>query len=408
MRKWIWILLICSNTTLAAEHSVSAIIDTRLSHTQGIDSYANGGLGKFRFDEGNQLSLAQAGLTYKVDWENPLSAQVTANGYIDGTRDGIGLTEAFIKYRGLPLDNGLRLHAKLGLMYPSISLENIATAWSSPYTLSYSAINSWLGEEFRHLGAELTLERLGKFHSSMHDFSVSAAIFQNNDTVGAMLAWHGWTISSRQTLSHETLPLSNMPSLDGGSLDEQARDSDPFIELDNRFGYHVHAKWKIKGKGEFSFGYYDNNADTTIVKNGQYTWLTQFYHAGMRFRLPYKIELISQFMNGDTLMQSPQAIDVVNNEYQSAFLLLSRRWDKHRLTMRVEHFDVTDNDLTPDDDNNEKGQALTASYQYRLLKNWFIQAEYNYLDSTRPARIEQNLPSTLTEQQYQLATRWYF
>ncbi|GIU47717.1 hypothetical protein [Shewanella sp. KT0246] len=408
MKKWILILCLSSYGAIAADHHISGIIDLRASHTQGTQSYVDGGLGKFRFDDGSQLSLSQVGVTYKVDWENALSAHVTANGYVDGNRNGVGITEAFINYRSLPWENGLRIKTRLGLMYPDISLENIATAWSSPYTLTNSAINSWLGEEFRHLGAEITLERLGKFHSSKNDFSVSAALFQNNDTAGAMLSWHGWTISSRQTLLQESLPLSNMPSLEGGSLDEQAKESDPFIELDNRFGYQIHGQWKMKGNGEVSLGYYDNNANTRIVKDGQYAWLTQFSHAGLKWRLPYNIELISQLMLGSTLMQSPDGIDVVNNDYQAAFILISKRWDKHRVSVRAEDFEVSDNDATLDDNNNEQGNALTLSYQYRLQKSWFIQAEYNRIDSTRDAKVEQGLPQELLEQQWQLATRWYF
>ncbi|WP_051484553.1 hypothetical protein [Shewanella waksmanii] len=408
MRYWLWMLCFLTADITAAEHKFSGVLDVRASYTDGIDSYVDGGLGKLRYDDGSQFSIAQAGLTYQLALDNGLAAHVTANGYLDGVRDSLGITEAFVKYRGLPSQNGFRVQAKLGLMYPSISLENVATAWSSPYTLSYSTINSWLGEEFRHIGAEVTLEHLGKFTNSQHDFALSAATFQHNDTAGAMLAWHGWTMSSRQTLIQETLPLSNMPSLSGGTLKDQAAGSDPFLELDSRFGYHVKGSWRYKGKGELSAGYYDNNADTLVFENGQYAWRTRFFHIDNKWHLPYKILLLAQYMRGDTLMQSPQGIDVVNNQYQSAYLLLSRRWQQHRLTLRFEKFDVTDNDLTPDDDNNEDGYAMTASYQYRLSKGWFLQAEYNRVDSSRAARVEQGLPYDLIEQQWQLASRWYF
>lgn len=408
MRYWLWMLSVIAADAIAAEHKFSGIVDIRASYTDGIDTYVDGGLGKFRFDQGSQLSIAQAGVSYELDWDNPLSAQITANGYLDGVNDNLGITEAFINYRGLPFENGLRLQAKFGLMYPNISLENIATAWSSPYTLSYSAINSWLGEEFRHIGAEFSVERLGKISNSPHDFALSATLFQHNDTAGAMLAWHGWTNSSRQTLLQETLPLSNMPSLQNGTLTKQAQASDPFIELDNRFGYHAKGQWRYKGKGELSIGYYDNNANTRVVEKGQYAWLTRFIHIDNKWHLPYNILLLAQYMHGDTLMQSPDGRDIVDNQYQAAYLLLSRRWQQHRLSVRLEKFDVTDNDATADDNNNERGYAVTASYQYRLTKGWYLQAEYNRIDSIRAARVEQGLPYDLIEQQWQLASRWYF
>ncbi|QFU22211.1 hypothetical protein FM038_008620 [Shewanella eurypsychrophilus] len=408
MKYWVWILGLYSPLILAAEHKLAGIIDVRASYTNGITSYVDGGLGKFRFNPDGQVSLAQAGVSYTVDWDNPLSAHVVANAYWDGVEDNIGITEAYLKYKGLPWDNGLRLGGKLGIIYPEISMENIATAWSSPYTLTYSGINSWLGEEVRHIGAQISVDYLGKFHDSRHDFTLSGEFFKNNDTTGAMLAWHGWTSSSRQTLWQETLPLSDLPSLDGGELGSQAKESDPFLELDDRIGYHVKTQWRMQGLGRLEVGYYDNDADTRVVIEGQYAWLTQFVHIGTKWRLPYNIELIAQYMKGDTLMKSPDGRNIVDNGYDSAFILLSHRWQKHRLSARFEDFSVTDNDLTFDDDNSEEGQAMTVSYSYQLKKGWFVQAEYNRIDSLRPARAEQGFPEDLVEQQWQLASRYYF
>ncbi|MEC4724704.1 hypothetical protein HWQ46_03975 [Shewanella sp. D64] len=408
MKYWVWMLCLFSSITMAVEHKVSGIVDVRASYTDGITSYVDAGLGKFRFNPDGQVSLAQGGLSYQIDWENPLSAHVVANAYWDGVRDNIGLTEAYLKYKGLPWSNGLRLSVKLGILYPDISMENIATAWSSPYTLTYSNINSWIGEEVRHIGGQFSLEHLGKFSDSSHDFKLVAELFQNNDTTGAMLSWHGWTNSSRQTLWQEKLPLSALPSLDGGSLTDQAKESDPFLELDDHLGYHVKAQWRLQSLGRVELGYYDNDVDTSVVKEGQYTWLTQFGHIGTKWRLPYHIELIAQYIKGDTSMHSPSGSKVVDNGYESGFILLSHRWQRHRVSFRFEHFNVTDNDLTLDDDNREQGKAVTLSYGYQLRKGWFLQAEYNRIDSTRPARQAQGYDKDLIEEQWQLASRYYF
>lgn len=408
MRYWVWILGLLSPLVFAAEHKFSGVIDVRASYTDGISSYVEGGLGKFRFNPDGQISLAQAGFSYNIDWDNPLSAQIVGNAYWDGVRDNIGVTEAYISYKGLPWQNGLRINGKLGILYPEISMENIATAWSSPYTLTYSGINSWLGEEVRHLGAQVSVDYLGKFHNSRHDFKLSAEMFQNNDTAGAMLAWHGWTNSSRQSLWQEKLPLSSLPALDGGTLSAQAKASDPFTELDNRIGYHVKTQWRMQGLGQLELGYYDNDADTRVVKEGQYAWLTQFVHVGTKWRLVYNVELIAQYMQGETLMQSPRGRNIVDNRYDSAFILLSHRWKKHRLSARFEDFSVTDNDLTFDDDNSEEGQAMTVSYSYQFSPGWFVQAEYNRIDSEREARVDQGYSKGLIEQQWQLASRYYF
>ena len=43
---------------------------------------------------------------------------------------------------------------KAGAFFPAISLENDDLGWTSPYTLTPSAINSWIGEELRTIGSE--------------------------------------------------------------------------------------------------------------------------------------------------------------------------------------------------------------------------------------------------------------
>ena len=221
MKKLVWILgfycpLFFAAKGLTAEHDLFGVVDIRATHNDGITSYVDGGLGKFRSNPDSQLSLSQLGLSYRVEWDNNMSAHLVANGYWDGVEDGLGITEAFIEYKGLPSEKGVRISARAGIMYPKISLENVATAWSSPYTLSYSTMNAWLGEEVRHIGARLNVDLLGKFRQSNHDVSFNLEAFSNNDTTGAMLSWHGWTLSSRQTLWQETLPITTIPSMNGG------------------------------------------------------------------------------------------------------------------------------------------------------------------------------------------------
>ena len=46
---------------------------------------------------------------------------------------------------------------KAGAFFPTISLENDDLGWASPYTLTPSAINSWIGDELRTIGSEGTL-----------------------------------------------------------------------------------------------------------------------------------------------------------------------------------------------------------------------------------------------------------
>ncbi len=123
----------------------------------------------------------------------------------------------------MPNESGYRLQIKGGIFYPEISLENNAFAWASKDTLNSSTLNTWIGEEVRVLGTEIKITRMGRLNNDAYDLSFSASAFVNNDPPGALLAWHGWTMSRRQTLWGEGREFPWFPALaEGGALAEQA------------------------------------------------------------------------------------------------------------------------------------------------------------------------------------------
>ncbi|WP_434362276.1 hypothetical protein NF212_18705 [Parasalinivibrio latis] len=401
-------LLTCSAKASATEQVLSGLLDTRSIYNQS-SSYVDGTDGKFRFQPHASVALAQLGLVYQLNWDNPFSLHLTANGYIDGVKDKLGVTEGYLNYSGLPSEKGFRISGRAGFYYPDITFENFATAWSSPYTLSYSTINSWLAEETRHAGLRLSLSRLGKFYRSPHDYKLSMDAFWANDTSGAMLAWHGWTLSSRQSLLGESLPLLLTPALQpGGALQTQSRNSKPFIELDNQPGISITGSWRWQGHGEIKAGYYDNRADTRIVSNGQYAWRTQFSHLGGKWRLPGKIQLIAQYMKGKTLMTSPNLVPMVDLDFEAGSVLLNHRRNVHSFSIRGEAFDITDKDNVPGDNNSESGYSLTFSWAYNISKGWYAHIEHNRINSQREARRYFNNSRSSQEWQWQIATRYFF
>jgi len=416
------ILLACFqlSNSQATEFSVHGIVDLRVSQVSSLDkSYLDGGQGKFALGDGLAFSVAQAGADLSVTWDNGLSAHGVVNAYLKGTGEGessaFNFTEAYVKYRTLPSTSGYRLQTKVGIFYPKISLENDAYAWASKDTLNSSMLNTWVGEEIRVLGSEFKVTRLGRMNNDAFDLSFSATAFINNDPTGALLSWHGWTTSSRQTLWTEKRVIPWFPARgEGQPLAEQASASDPFVEIDHRVGYHIRGEWVLHRKGELSLGYYDNRAIPYKVVNGQYGWRTRFYHLGTRWRFSKDISLVAQYLFGDTLMQSEPGKDVVNNDYHSAFVSLTYKWHqlmgnkKHKSTVRFEDFSVKDNDNTWGDNNNEDGQVLTLNHSYRLTKHWFLSAEFTYIDSHRAARSYSQQPVDLTEKQLQFAARYFF
>lgn len=402
--------LLASNKVVAVETSISGILDVRayqVNNEGNAESYLKGDFGKFRFDEGSGVALGQLGAHLTLDWENNWSATLVANGFASRGDEAIGITEAYFNYKGLPSSDGWRVKSKIGVFYPKVSLENVATAWSTPYTITSSSLNNWVGEEFRSTGVNLSLERLGRFSNSSHTFSADVSLFQNNDPAGAMIAWHGWTIGSRQTLMHEKLKLQYFPARKG-MLSTQAPKSDPFLELDDRWGTHLAFNWSYKNIAKLNLGYYDNQAEEGVVVDGQYTWTTEFLHIGFKYKPAKKWELIGQYMEGSTNMVSPYGERVVDNTYDNGFIMLRHFWDKHQVAVRLESFGVEDLDKIWGDNNEESGTASTLSYRYKYNRQNFILFEWNQVKSDRPARAYVGQNVDLTEQQIQLSYRYYF
>ena len=93
---------------------------------------------------------------------------------------------------------------RFGAFYPPFSLENGAHGWESPFTYSYSAINTWLGEEVRPLGAEWSLRRRLASTRNTQEVRVFASGFYGNDPAATLLFWRGWSLHDRQTRLNDT------------------------------------------------------------------------------------------------------------------------------------------------------------------------------------------------------------
>jgi hypothetical protein len=133
---------------------ISGYGDLRAVATDAPPNWLEGGLGKFRYG-GNQKfgteAVAQADLT--------LDDGLHAVGLFRAepeTRSVVDALEMYLRYA--PQSHGdVSWSMKAGAFFPTISLENDDLGWTSPYTLTPSAINSWIGEELRTIGSEGTL-----------------------------------------------------------------------------------------------------------------------------------------------------------------------------------------------------------------------------------------------------------
>jgi hypothetical protein len=392
---------------IASGHEATISIDLSYVNVSGLTSWTDGSVGKLRFSD-DGLVMSRMFINYSGRISDTLNANIVLDAYDDDIGNAIDFTQAFLEWRPVPT-SATRYRVKLGAFYPRISLENVDAGWSSPYTMSSSAINTWIAEEIRTFGAELSISRKPESLGGAHTFSFDVAAFWGNDPAGSLLAWRGWSVHDRQTRFNDQLPLPPLPQIQPGMMfDQQDPYVEPFKEIDGRAGYYATGEWRYGEKFLLRAGHYDNRADPTIIKDGQYAWKTVFEHVGVQTTLPGDIGFIAQWMFGTTVMGPvlyANGVHAVDVEYDSAFMLLTRAFGDHRVSVRYDNFDVTQNDQTPEDSNPDSGHAWTLAYQLGLTEYLSVAAEWLSIKTHHCGWAYYDLSPTATETQFSLSLK---
>ncbi|HEV2285702.1 MAG TPA: hypothetical protein VGR80_06650 [Steroidobacteraceae bacterium] len=374
-------------------------LDGRLLSSDANPSYTQGGISGVRFDSdqsGLKLGRARFALTESLGelW----SVHLDASAWGDHDRIPAGLTEAFLQFRPYPF-GGYRLRVKAGAFYPPISLENRAAGWESPYTLSYSAIDSWLAIEVRTLGVEAQLDWLGTRQGHDFDVGVTGGAFGWNEGAGTFIAGDGFTLTDRQT------PYGGRVGLPG---DPVLMNFEPFRELDGRAGVYggLEARWLDRLVVRALR--YDNRADPTAIDytSGAIAWETSFTSLGARYESAGGWTAIAQYLEGDTTI-APDGF-VLSWPFEAAYGLIARQWGHHTLSVRYDHFQV-DANANAGGSGAETGHAWTAAYVYAPDEHWRFTLEWLHVASNDYQRAEAfNLAPFASETQLELAVRYAF
>ena len=276
--------------------------------------------------------------------------------------------------------------------------------------MSSSAINTWIAEEIRTFGAELSISRKPVSLGGAHTFSLDVAAFWGNDPAGSLLAWKGWSVHDRQSRFGDELPLPPLPQIQPGMMFE-AQDPyvAPFREIDDRAGFYINGEWQVGQQLRVRAMHYDNRADPTILDDGQYAWTTQFQHLGAHWILQDNWELLFQWMIGSTVMGPVMnGAHVVDTEFDSKYLMVTKSYDRHRFSMRYDKFEVTQNDQTLEDNNADDGHAWTIAYFYDYSDTISFGAESLNIKTHHCGWAYHSLDPVRTEKQLQLSLRVRF
>jgi len=388
-----------------AETNVDVLVEGVYVQTQQdfdwLSPWFEGGVGVLRWGhvDSDKLHLSQGVVQVQQSILDELDFHLTANYAPDG-EEQFGLTESYFDYR--PLTSGLKHRVKAGFFYPKFSLENTDKGWTSPYHFTYSAINSWLGEELRTLGVEYQITRSGRQHRSPHSYSFTVSAFGANDGLGSLLVWRGWALHQRQTVLGEKVNFANYFAFQNNPAPNPTYVA-PFKETDDRLGYYLGINWRYLRQTDVRLYYYDNQADPMAIEpDRQYAWRTRFTSLSFLHKFNKQWRVLGQWMGGDTGMGD--LYKGVFADFSAWYLITSYQYDAHRLSARYDKFDVKDTDHNIMDPNSSDGNAVTFTWRYKYNQSWQFGLEFTQIDSTNDNRqLWPNWPAK-GEQQQLMAT----
>lgn len=362
---------------------------------EGAPSFLAGGYGKLvdgDLPESPRADALLGELRLAIDWQPSPGWRLFVHGVARrasaadaAVSSASGLLEGFVERR-FGFGAGHEIGLKLGQFFLPASRENVEELWTSPYTLTLSALNSWVAEEIRPIGLDLAWSR-----TDVRDqrWSLAASLFGGNDTAGTLLAWRGFALHDRPTPTAEFLPLPPLAALATEFPQQDSRGSRPFAgDLDRRLGYAGRARWDAPGRrAVVQATAFVNNGDRAL-HSGQYAWQTDFRWLSTEVELPAGLRFLGEWGTGTSEMgfappgqRSDAAVDI---GFDVLYAMLSWQRGALRTSLRYDDFVVEDRDSTPGDDNREDGSAWTLAVLGTMGERWRIGLEMLYLEARRP------------------------
>jgi len=393
-------VLLGASNVYAVDFTFEGYADLRFVAPPDETSFLDGGLGKLRYgpeDGSPQAHVGDIVFQGHAQITGELSSVVVLR---SDPEHGLAadILEGYVRYRPVPA-NHWRWSAKVGAFFPAISLENTETGWTSYWTVTPSAINSWIGDELRTIGGEGKLE----WRSDARNFSVTGAVFGFNDPAGVMIAHHGWTFDDRPTgLLEHSREADAVAISFGEPIPYQAQ---LFAEIDHHAGWYAQASWEENGIGRIDVTRYDNRGEDDKEMGDQYAWETTFWSGGLRTGYE-DFTLLAQAMSGYTAIEPAENFEV-ETTFKSAYVLLGWQRDDWRLAARADVFQTRTETPFGPSATSEDGHAFTLAASW-LPEEWLkLTGEFLSVNSTRAQRSIVGLSPEQTDNQFQMVARFY-
>jgi len=308
----------------------------------------------------------------------------------------IDTLETYLRYDDMGGDLGWSV--KAGAFFPTISLENDDLGWASPYTLTPSAINSWIGDELRTIGSEATL----RWKTGYGVVSLIGALTCCNDQAGVLIADRGWAMDDRpfglferERIPDQTLRIFRAPVPGRTGM---------FDEIDGHVGWYGGATWQLPGIVKLSATRYENEGQPDAVSTRDQAWDTKFWNFGARTQFG-PLVVIAQQMSGFTDIVSRGAHN--STKFESGFLLASYDVDAWRVSLREDLFQTRR--LRATNYNwNEDGTATTGAISWSGLDGVRLMAEIIAINSRRGEYVPAGMGYNRHDIQVQFDSRFFF
>lgn len=401
-RRWLALAWLACAPAAAQSVVWQGYLDLRLAAPASQQDWADGGLGKTRFGDSSHAAIGGA---LSASWQvaPELLASATVQLQSDQRRP-LDLLDAGLRWRPVST-NAWRWSAKVGVFFPPVSLENDAIGWTSAWTLTPSAINSWVGEELRSSGIELRVEHRGEAAT----WSAVASAFGRNDPAGELLASRGWALNDTTSGL-----FARVRQPDAYAADAYAQPPllfEPFLEIDHRIGWYAGlARDGIDGS-RLALLRYDNRGDpeawTNVAGRRLYAWHTRFWSLGAKRDIG-RVQLLAQAMHGGTAFE-PQPGLYLDSKFSAAYVLAG--WNQGgawQPALRLDWFRIRQLPDTLEAPLSEHGNALVAAINWRPDERWRMTGEFLRVDSTRDQRRLEGATPRRVDLQLQLSLRRFF
>jgi len=383
---------------LTDDLAITGYLDARAVAPADPQSWLHGGLGKFRYGGRQKFGtegVLQADLNLaSLSWDGVhLVSVLRADPDTPSVLDAL---ETYLRYDQMAGDIGWSV--KAGAFFPTISLENDDLGWTSPYTLTPSAINSWIGDELRTIGGEGTL----RWKSDFGVVSLIGALTCCNDESGVLIAQRGWAMNDRpfglferERIPDQTLRIFRAPVPGRTGM---------FDEIDGIVGWYAGATWQLPGIVKLSVTRYDNQGEPEAVSTRDQAWRTKFWNFGARTQFG-PLVLIAQQMSGYTEIEVRGTEN--STKFQSGFLLASYDLDAWRVSLREDLFQTRR--LNASNINwNEDGSATTGAISWSGLEGVRLTAEIIAMNTRRGEYIPAGMGYNRHDIQVQFDSRFFF